>query len=165
MKHNKVVALGVASSLAVLLAGCGSSGGNSGSPGAGAAGSSSPKSLKIAYANITSANPTLKGIADLIQGSASTSGDSVSLFDNQADPNTAVSVAQLMVDSKPDVIMDWPPVPQIGNSLSAIFKRGNVPCISVNIAIPGCPWFNLDNATLGTLAGQELAKQRRRSRS
>lgn len=161
MKRNKIFALGIASSLLALSAGCASSGGSKGASGSGAAGSSSAKStksLQIAYANITSANPTLKGIADLIQQAATTSGDTVSLFDNQADPTTAVSVAQLMVNSKPDVIMDWPPAPQIGASLSAIFKRGNVPCISVNISIPDCPWFNLDNATLGTLAGQELAK-------
>jgi len=115
------------------------------------------KSLSLAYANITSANPSLAGLATLISGAAKTAGDTVKLYDNNEDPNTAISVAQLMVNAKPDVILDWSPAPQIGTSLDTIFSRGKVPCVAVDIQIGSCPWFYLDDAGLGTSAGQVLA--------
>jgi ribose transport system substrate-binding protein len=124
-----------------------------------AAASSAPavKALSLAYANITSANPSLAGLATLISGAAKTAGDSVKLYDNNEDPNTAISVAQLMVNAKPDVILDWSPAPQIGASLNTIFTRGKVPCVAVDIQIGSCPWFYLDDAGLGTSAGTLLA--------
>jgi hypothetical protein len=59
--------------------------------GLGPASASTPavKSLSLAYANITSANPSLAGLATLISGAAKTAGDSVKLYDNNEDPNTA----------------------------------------------------------------------------
>lgn len=115
------------------------------------------KQLSIAYANITDANPSLAGLAQLIKGSATSVGDTMTLYNNNADPSTATSVAQLMVNAKPDVILDWPPSQEIGGSLSAIFNRGKVPCIAVDIPITACHLFYPDNITLGTEAGKALA--------
>jgi ribose transport system substrate-binding protein len=115
------------------------------------------KQLSLAYANITNANASLAGVSQLISSAAKTIGDSVTLYDNNSDPGTATSVAQLMVNAKPDVILDWSPAPQIGASLSAIFTRASIPCIAVDIQIGSCPWFYPDNTTLGTETGQALA--------
>ncbi|MGH3251031.1 MAG: sugar ABC transporter substrate-binding protein, partial [Trebonia sp.] len=88
---------------------------------------------------------------------AKTAGDGITLYNNNSDPATATSVAQLMVNAKPDVVLDWSPAPQIGASLSAIFSRAKVPCVAVDIQIGSCPWFYPDNNTLGTNTGTALA--------
>lgn len=156
MKNRQFMTLGAAATAMVMLvSACGSGGGSTASKSS----DTTSSSLNIAYANITSKNPSLKGVADRIQSAGKVSGDKVSLYDNQSDPAQAVKVARLMVADKPDVILDWSPAPQIGNSLSAIFQRADVPCISVNIQIPKCPWFNLDNPKLGTKTGKKLATQ------
>lgn len=175
MKNGRpTMVTAMAAGALMLLSACGSSGGSTETPTSGTSAVTSgttsvpsttgttstttTKSLKIGYANITNANPTLKGVADLIQGAGKVSGDTVTLYDNQANPDTAVQVANLMVGAKPDVIMDWAPSPQIGPSLSAIFQRAKIPCIAVNIAIPKCAYWNLDNPGLGTQVGEALAK-------
>lgn len=154
----------IAAATGLLITAAACSSGSSGSTSAagaatGAATSSaaSVKHLSLAYANITDANPSLAGVAQLISAAAKTAGDSVTLYNNNSDPSTATSVAQLIANAKPAVALDWSPAPQIGTSLSEIFTRASVKCIAVDIQIGSCPWFYPENTTLGTQTGQALA--------
>lgn len=173
MTSKRVVRRGLVGALAatgLLAAGCSSSShatstattASSGSSASTATTTATPSSpairhLNIAFANITSANPSLKALAGLIADSGKTSGDTVTVYDNAGDPQTAISNASLMVNAHPDVILDWPPAPGLGNSMQAVFNRANIPCIAVNIQIGTCPWFELDNSTLGFQTGQAVA--------
>jgi ribose transport system substrate-binding protein len=153
--------IAAATGLLITAAACSSA--SSGSTATGTATSTAPasaasvKHLSLAYANITDANPSLAGVAQLISAAAKTAGDSVTLYNNNSDPSTATSVAQLIANAKPSVALDWSPAPQIGTSLSEIFTRANVKCIAVDIQIGSCPWFYPENTTLGTETGQALA--------
>jgi ribose transport system substrate-binding protein len=80
----------------------------------------------------------------------STAGITVKRFNNNLDAPTALSNASLMVEQKPDMIIDWTGTESIGKSIGAIFARAKIPCIAVNQNINGCPYFNLQNKYLGS---------------
>jgi ABC-type sugar transport system substrate-binding protein len=175
MKHTRLVALGMTAGVVMLVSACSSSGGSSpagsanpstgaaapvSTEAAGSAGSSAPAALKplnIAYVNLIDQNPSLKAAAEATQKAGATVGDKVTLYDNQADPAKTIQIAQLVAQSKPDVVLDWIPAPQSAAAVYAQFSRAKIPCIAVDIAISGCPLFNLDEVSLGTDVGKQLA--------
>lgn len=69
-------------------------------------------------------------------------GIKVNLYDNNGDATTMISVANQMVQDRPDIIIDYPPVADATARVSQIFKVAGIPCISVNVPIDGCPLFN-----------------------
>ena len=113
--------------------------------------------LNVDYANITNANASLAALSTLIQGDFTQVGDTLKVYDNNADPQTTINNASLMEGDNPNVIMDWNPVAAEGTALQTVFAKNKVPCIAVNIAIPGCPLFNLPEVSLGRQIGDELA--------
>jgi ribose transport system substrate-binding protein len=85
-------------------------------------------------------------------------GVHVYVYNNAFDASTALSNAQLMVERKPTVVADWNAVASIGASLGRVFKSAHQLCIAINTTIPGCPFFNLEDESIGlaegTAAGQ-----------
>jgi len=106
------------------------------------------------YANVTDKSPLFKLVGDLMVTDGKKVGITVKRFDNDFSASTALSNAQLMVQEQPNLIIDWTGTESIGNSIGAIFKRANIPCIAVNQTIAGCPYFNLQNKYLGLGAAQ-----------
>ena len=85
-------------------------------------------------------------------------GIQVDIYNNDANSATAISNAQLMVQSKPDVIVDFPPVADATGRLTEIFKASGIPCIAVNIPIEGCPFFNQSQEVFAKLNAENFAK-------
>jgi ribose transport system substrate-binding protein len=160
MKHARctIAALGVVAVLAA--AGCSSSGSGSSSSGAAtsggaassasASGAGSNKAYTFAYANISDSSPLFKLVGDTMVSNGKKVNVTMTRFDNNLDPSKALSNAQLMVQEKPDVAIDWTGTESIGESIGAVFQRAGVKCIAVNQQITGCPFFNLVNADLGS---------------
>jgi len=109
----------------------------------------SQKAYTFAYANVSDQSPLFKTVGDLMVKDGKKVEITVKRFNNNFDGPTALNNAQLMVQQRPDLIIDWTGVESIGASVGQVFKRGKVPCIAVNQKIPGCPWFNLVNRDLG----------------
>lgn len=141
-------------------AGSGSAG--SGSAGSGAADSSVPqapdKAYTIAYGNVMDASPLFKLVGDNMVSDGEKLGYTVKRYDNAFDASKVLSNAQLMVQQKPDLIVDWIGVDSIGKSVGTVFSRAKTPCIAVNQQIEGCAFFNLVNAQLGQQASSIAAK-------
>jgi ribose transport system substrate-binding protein len=108
------------------------------------------------YANVTDASPLFKTVGDLLVTKGKKVDIDVKRFNNNFDPQAALTNAQLMVQQRPDLIIDWPGV-EIGKALGDVFARGRIPCIAVNQSIPGCPFFNLVNRNLGVGAANIVA--------
>jgi ribose transport system substrate-binding protein len=108
------------------------------------------KSYTFAYANVSDQSPLFKLVGDLLVSKGKKVNITVKRFNNNFDGPTALNNAQLMVQQKPDLVIDWTGVESIGQSVGAVFKRAKMKCIAVNQKIPGCPWFNLVNRFLGT---------------
>src|ERR1700733_3920019 len=145
--------LGPLATVAILVAGCGSSSSSTSSASTGGASSAAATSAStssttattkhyaFAYANVTDSSPLFKTVGDRMVSDGTTVGITVKRFNNNLDASTALSNATLMVEEKPDIAIDWSGTKSIGNSIGAIFKRANLPCIAVNQNITGCPYF------------------------
>lgn len=150
---------------AVSLSACSSSGGGSGStpsskPGAssvtGAAGAVNIKS--IAWGDAVNADPQYKAMGDLFVKAAQALGIKVYRFDNNANGSTSVSNARLMVQQKPDVIIDYSGIASSNAAIGAIFKRSKIPCVAINVPIPSCSQFGFSQQDLGTDVGTAAGK-------
>lgn len=141
-------------SLLAVGAGCGSSSNGSASSAGG------NKSLDVAFANFTENSPIFHvlhtSLADQLKAHPD-SGVNVSWYDNGGDSAKMVSNARLMVTSKPDFIIEYPVVEHPA-SVGRLFSRGKVPCVSINLPTPGCPFLNIDTGALGEGVAQVVGK-------
>ncbi len=85
-------------------------------------------------------------------------GITVDIYNNDSNGSTAISNAQLMVQAKPDVIVEFPPVADATGRLTTIFKASGIPCIAVNIPVEGCAFFNQSQETFAKLQAENFAK-------
>lgn len=152
--RRKYAALGgalvLASSLA--LSACGSSENKSGTSGAKA------QDLKIAFGSLSNAQPIFKSVNDGLEKAVNAQGGKFISYDNKVDPAAAIANVRLMIQQKPDVIVEWIPEPAAG-SVSKLIAASKIPCIAVNVAIEGCSFFNLSNAQAGKDLGAVAAEE------
>jgi ribose transport system substrate-binding protein len=137
-----------AAALALLVTACG--GEDEGASKASTNGTAEAKSYTFAYGNVADSSPLFKLVGDQMVADGKKVSITVKRFDNNFDPAKALSNAQLMVQQKPDLIIDWTGTESIGKSIGAVFKRADIPCVAVNQTVEGCPYFNLQNKLLGS---------------
>ncbi len=133
-----------------LLAGCGSrssAGGVNGGTG-----------LSLAYANAIDSAPLFAEVKRGVVDASSTAGMKLKTYDNNLDGATALQNANLIVQAKPDVALEYNAVEGAGKSIGATFQRSKISCIAVNVATPGCAWFNLINRDLGRDTAKSVAQ-------
>jgi ribose transport system substrate-binding protein len=148
--------LGLAAAVSLAVTACGSSKSSSSTTTSAAAsgGSSSGTTkpladLSIAYASAGDSTGIFKTVGDSVVGDGTKLGMKVKRYDNNLDGPTALNNAGLMVQSKPDVAIDWNTVVGVGNAVGAKFTSAKIPCLAVNQQIQGCAWFNLSNKQAG----------------
>lgn len=90
---------------------------------------------------------------------AEEAGIRIKLYNNDFDGETALRNAQLMVQDKPDLIIMYNAVEGVSASIGKLFNDAGIPCIAVNVPIPGCPWFNLSNKEIGYETGKVVAEE------
>jgi ribose transport system substrate-binding protein len=145
----------VSAGLAVALSACGSSSSSSGSSTAqsNAAGATTTKITSIAWGDAIAADPQYKAMGDSFVKSAEALGIKVYRFDNNADAATSLTNARLMVQEKPDVIIDYSGIASANPAIGAIFTAAKIPCVALNLPIPGCSQFGFSQQQLGTDVG------------
>ena len=167
--HAHRAAAMLAAGAMLVVAGCSSSGASA-TPSASAA---PPASASSAPSASAPASTPIKKVAFAVHNQAAGQfvefaqrfvdygkqvGIQVDIYNNDANGATAISNAQLMVQSKPDVIVDFPPVADATGRLTEIFKASGIPCIAVNIPIEGCPFFNQSQEVFAKLNAENFAK-------
>jgi len=121
------------------------------------------KVLKISYASAADSIGVFRIVGDGMVSGAKTAGVEVRRYDNKLDGAAALANADLMIQDRPDIIIDWNAVADVGPALGKKFADAKIPCLAVNQAIPGCAWFNLSNKKMGVDAANILvpaAKQK-----
>ena len=119
--------------------------------GGGTQGSSSSSSDYFDYANLLQSGALFVAIGDGVKSAATTAGAKLKTYNNDyPSAETALRNSQLMVQDKPDVIIDYNAVAGIGDSIGKKFNDAKIPCIAVNVPIKGCSWYNLVNKEIGT---------------
>jgi ribose transport system substrate-binding protein len=153
------VLAGVASAgLAVALSACGSSSPDSSTAQSKAAGATTAKITSIAWGDAIAADPQYKAMGDSFVKSAEALGIKVYRFDNNADAATSLTNARLMVQEKPDVIIDYSGIASANPAIGAIFSKAKIPCVALNLPIPGCSQFGFSQQQLGTDVGTAAAE-------
>lgn len=137
---------GLIAVVALLFTACGSSS----TPAA----SNAP--LKIDFASADNAIGVFKTVADGMTSGAPIAGVTIRSYDNKLDGATALANADLMIQDKPDIIIDWNAVANVGNALGKKFNDAKIPCLAVNQPIAGCNWFNLSNKQAGVDAANTM---------
>ena len=113
--------------------------------------------LKIDYANFSDGSAFLKDFGNGFVDAAKVAGFQLKYYNNNLDGPTAIRNAQLMVQDKPDIILEANAVAGVGAALGKIFADAHIPCISVNVATPGCPLLNQINQAVGESAAKAMA--------
>lgn len=156
MQRTRLSAVAAVAAAAMLaLAGCSSNAGGGPSGGEPAAtGSGEFGDVSVAYASpgesAEFAVTISKGVSDV----AKEIGIGFQLFNNKDDGQIALTNAQLMVQAKPDVIVEYSLTAGVNKALGNAFVASGIPCIAVNVATPGCALINLSNQK----AGEDAAK-------
>lgn len=112
-------------------------------------GASSLEGMKVAYASASDAIGIFKVVGDNLVEDAKMLGIEAKRFDNNLDPATALRNADLMIQEKPDVIIDWNAIVSAAPAIGKKIEEAGIPCLAVNQQIPGCHWFNLSNRKMG----------------
>lgn len=172
MKPTALKVAAVAAASTIAFAACGSSSktasgssatqSSSATSGSGATTPSSSslgsyKSLKsLDWANITDAGALQISIQDSIKAASQKLGVNLKLYNNNADPTTALRNAQIMLTDHPQVIADFNVSITANKAIGNMFSKANEPCVGVDIQVPSCVWMQLNNPAMGTEAGQKV---------
>lgn len=154
---KRFIAVMIMSTLLVLSA-CSSSedasSGNSGSDSS----TSGDKELFFTFANVTESGPMFVQLGNGVKAAAEKAGVKLKTYNNNFDGPTALNNAKLMVQEKPDLIIEYNAVEGVSKSLKQVFDESGIPSIAVNVPVPGSHWFNLSNQQLGIDTGKVVAE-------
>lgn len=142
---------------ATTVAGGGDAGGAGSTPAAST--ESGDGEYFFTFANATASGPLFVGLQEGLMKTAEEAGIRIKLYNNDFDGETALRNAQLMVQDKPDLIIMYNAVEGVSASIGKLFNDAGIPCIAVNVPIPGCPWFNLSNKEIGYETGKVVAEE------
>jgi ribose transport system substrate-binding protein len=142
----------------MLLSACSSGAGSNNQNKASGGAASGDKQLFFTYANSTESGPMFVQLGESVKSAAEKAGVKLKTYNNNMDGPTALNNAKLMVQEKPDLIIEYNAVEGVGKSLQQVFQESGIPTIAVNVPVPGSHWFNLSNKQLGIDTGMAVAK-------
>jgi ribose transport system substrate-binding protein len=107
------------------------------------------KQYFFTFANVLESDELFKQYGDGVAAAAEVAGIKLKRYNNNNNPETTVNNARLMVQEKPDLILEHIPIEGIGGSIARMVKDAGIPLIAINVPIPGAIWFNLVNREIG----------------
>ncbi|NDJ61597.1 MAG: substrate-binding domain-containing protein, partial [Chloroflexi bacterium] len=115
---------------------------------------------RIGFANMSEEMPfgrdVRRGLEAAVQG---TSNIELIVADNQLDPDTALRVADQLIEQQVDLVIEYQIDEQVGNLIASKFYAAGIPVISVDIPMVGATFFGVDNYTAGMMAGTVLGER------
>lgn len=78
--------------------------------------------------------------------------------DNNLDGQTAIQVADELIDQGIDLVIEYQIDELAGNVIMNKFNQQGIPVIAVDIPMVGATYFGVDNFTAGDMAGQGLGR-------
>jgi ribose transport system substrate-binding protein len=157
--HNRPWFAVTVAATVLLIAACGSNSGSTTSTSSASDGPTDFTKLSIAYASAGDSVGIFKTVGDGVVDDATKLGVKIKRYDNNLDGPTALNNAGLIVQTKPDIAIDWNTVVGVGAAVGQQYTRNKVPCLAVNQQIPGCAWFNLSNKDMGLDAAKVIVPE------
>lgn len=79
-------------------------------------------------------------------------------LDNQYSQKIALRNAEILVQQKLDLAIEFQVYERIATKISSLFSNASIPVIALEIPQPGATFFGVDNHKVGTLAGKALLR-------
>ena len=115
------------------------------------------KRFRIGYASQNS-DSFSKAVSQGLRWSATRNQIDLIEVENQYSVKAALRNAQTLVRQGVDLAIEFQVYERIGAQLSAIYEKGAIPVIAVEIPHPGATFFGVDNYRVGQMAGKALVK-------
>lgn len=122
-----------------------------------AGGIATPRRYKIGYAAQTSEYGFSRAVTRGIVESAEHADVDIVLVDNQYSPEVALANAEMLLDEKIDLMMEFQTHASVAALISGQASKHNVPLIAIEIPHPEATYFGVNNSQAGIVAGRYLA--------
>jgi ribose transport system substrate-binding protein len=116
-----------------------------------------PHRYKIGYASQTSEYGFSRAVTRGIVESAEHADVDIVLVDNQYSPEVAVANAEMLLDEKIDLMMEFQTHASVASLISGQASKHNVPLIAIEIPHPEATYFGVNNCQAGIVAGRHIA--------
>ena len=113
---------------------------------------------KIGYAAQTSEYGFSRAVTRGILESAERADIDVVLLDNQYSPEVALANAEMLLDEKIDLMMEFQTHASVASLISGQASKHHVPLIAIEIPHPEATYFGVNNSQAGIAAGRYLAQ-------
>src|ERR1035437_2331890 len=116
-----------------------------------------PHRYKIGYASQTSEYGFSRAVTRGIVESAEHADVDIVLVDNQYSPEVAVANAEMLLDEKIDLMMEFQTHASVASLISGQAIKDNVQLIAIEIPHPEATYFGVNNCQAGIVAGRHIA--------
>lgn len=114
---------------------------------------------RIGFANLSENTSFSRDVRRSLEKAAEESQQvDLIMADNQLDPQVALQVADELIASKIDLVIEYQIDETTGNLIANKFQQKNIPIIAVDIPMVGAVYFGVNNYNAGKMAGIELGK-------
>ena len=155
---RSVAALVAAAGVSALLAACGSSSSSNSVTKSASAKSASAttgggKSYRVVYAQYASSIPFSAEVSQSLKAAAAKAGISLTTLDNQASGATTLSNAHTAANEHPNLFVEYSPL-TVNQEITTTMKHAGVPVLAIQTAVPGAPFFGINNPYVGKVGAQ-----------
>lgn len=117
------------------------------------------KHYRIAFANLGENMPFSVDVRRGIERAAQAAGNiDLILADNQLSGQVALQVADRLIETRPDLVIEYQIDEQAGNRIMAKFRESGIPVIAVDIPMVGATYFGVNHYLVGQVAGEVLGR-------
>jgi len=120
------------------------------------------KGQNFAFANEVASFPFCADVQSDIEKHAELAGfakNDVYIIDNQADISLCISNADIMLQKKPKVFVEFGMDEKSNITIAEKFDAANIPIFAIDVPIPGHNFMGVDNSGAAKLTGQWIADQ------
>jgi ribose transport system substrate-binding protein len=116
------------------------------------------KRYLIGYAAQSEVVPFITTVTESLVAAARSAELDLVILNNHASRTRAVRNADLMIERKVDLAIEFQRISDIGPRLAEKFARANIPVIAVDNPHPGAVYFGADNYKAGRMGGLHLGR-------
>ncbi len=119
----------------------------------------SAKHYRIGFANLSEEIPFAIDVRRSLEQAARTTDQlDIIYVDNNLNGNTAIHLADELIDKNVDLVIEYQIDEAAGNIIMNKFNQHNIPVIAVDIPMVGATYFGVNNFISGYMAGCALGK-------
>jgi len=116
------------------------------------------KRYLIGYAAQSEVIPFISTVTESLTEAAREAELSLMVLNNRGSKTTTLRNANLLIEQKVDLVIEFQRIAEIAPMLSEKFSRAAIPMIAVDLPHPGAVYFGADNYKAGRIGGLHLGR-------